>query len=866
MANTVKPLPLTMGLDLVNSPLTKQEGSLIGCLNYEITDVAGYKRIDGYERYDGYPNGAVYEYYSIEIVAVNPADQVKIVPGTVISRVEGTVKTNIGVVLDGPFPGNKYNVLPTLDPTLFTQEEVLLLLQDGIGFLLLQDGTGVLRLNEGSNPLGDTFVITDMTGVDFEVLLSGSPIPGRQLASSPTEYINNIREYSALLRSQVQQAPSEIAGLYWFEDRLLAAVNTTQVVVTLANAGPQPIAMARYRWQGVIYRLVNVQILENTGGNTTYRLSIFPIGSNATVDDNFTPISATGVAGAPLVVGLTALGPTSIRSLTAVIGYFHNPKIEPQRGFTYLSPGMLFNFNLGTNATDTAPPVTQGAGEFPSDSYYIVGDAGATVLRVRLQDVHKISGNWNSNNATGTAQVALVERISGTRDYVISGDVLHTVYPTTGSSARLTVNGAAAMPVLAGTGALDIKGTKYVWTTINFYGQSTSLSAWGATGASRAFQANKYSYSTIVALSNAEIDLPKYIAFYASHLALGYASGSIQLSVVGQPYNFTDAGATEIATGDDITGLLEMPGDTLAIFAKRSIRRLTGSTQSNLVLSTISANSGCFDYTAVLIGQQALFTNANGVTSLDQTAAYGDFAGVRISTAINPWLRPRVIGGISQFETGGVELAYPVRSKNQYRLVLKTGEVVVVTITANGPMIMFMNHGLTQYRRVPYCISSEVSDTGLERLHTSWAQTDMRKWAHELDTGWGFDGVTFKHNVDIAHTFQTGSTTFWTAKNVRLFGESYGSATINLKAAGIEYDFNQPYHNAIQDISLPRNTELLYTSLRQTTNFVDTAARGLGIKLGVYNTIDENTPLTEPSHTLQVLMVYSDSDGGLQDG
>lgn len=868
MADNIKPISLNTGLDLVNNPLVKQEGALIGCLNYEMADVSGYKRIDGYERYDGFPNGAIYEYYNLTIDADNPADQVKIVPGTIISRVEGTMKTNIGVVVAGPFTGNKYNVVPTLDPILFSQEEVLLELEEGEGFLLLQDGSGVIRLNEGSNPLGDTFVITGLDGIDFVVTISGSAIPGRLLNVTPDEYIQNIRDYGAILRAQVLDAPTEIAGLYWFEDRLLAAVNTTQVSITLATAGPQPIPMSRYRWQGVIYRLLNTQVTSVVGSNTNYTLSLYPIGTNATVDDNLTPISATGTAGTPLITGLTALGPSSARSLTAVLGYFNNPRISANRGFTYLSPGMAFNFQTGTNATEIAPPITQGLGADPSDSYYIVGDAGATVLKVRLQDVFKSSGTWVAGNAVGTAQVALVTRISGTRDYVISGDVLHTVYPTTGSSARLTINGSAAMPVLAGTGALDIKGTKYVWNTINFYGQSSTLSAYGATGASRAFEANKYAYSGITSVPDANLDMPKYLAFYSGHLALAFSSGSIELSVVGEPHNFTGLGALEIATGDDITGLLEMPGDTLAIFAKRSIRRLTGSNSENITLSTISSNSGCFDYTAVLIGQQALFTNANGITSLDQTAAYGDFLGVRISTLINPWLRPRLVGGISSFEVGGSELAYAVRSKNQYRLVLRTGEVVVVTITANGPAITFMDHGLTGIPRIPYCISSEVSDTGLERVHTSWKQLDLRKRAYEIDSGWGFDGLTFKHNVDLAHVFGTGSARFGTLRSIRLFGESYGSATINLKASGVDYDtgFNQTYYTPVQDISIPRRTELLYTTLQQTTNKVDSAARGLGIKIGIYNTNPESSTLIEPSHTLQVLMVYSDIEGGLEDG
>ena len=59
-------IPLQDGLDLQSPKLIAKPGSMIDCLNYEIVDLLGYKRIDGFQRYDGnvslkdIPNARVY--------------------------------------------------------------------------------------------------------------------------------------------------------------------------------------------------------------------------------------------------------------------------------------------------------------------------------------------------------------------------------------------------------------------------------------------------------------------------------------------------------------------------------------------------------------------------------------------------------------------------------------------------------------------------------------------------------------------------------------------------------------------------------------------------------------------------------------
>lgn len=864
MADSLAQLVLNRGLDLVSSPISAEPGSLIECLNYELTDIAGYRRVDGYERYDGYPNGAIYEYFRTELVAVDPLDQDLIVPGSLIARVgEGLPRVDIGIVLSDDFPTNLYDVAPTQGLSQFQLIQDYLSLTDGTSSLVLQSGDGLLSLVETDAVLGETFVIITPDGVEFEISPPGSLVEGR-VFQTPEDYLQSIRDYSWILRDEVADAPGHIAGLHWFDDRLLAAVNTLKVTVEVDSGDPQPRAHVLMRWDGVLYRVVAVETV-NLDTVNTYKLHLLPVGTAGTTDDDLVEVTALGVDGTVWAEDVSAQTPDSANSMYANLGYYNTPSISGTRGFTYLPPAYTGTFDAGTSTATLGPSISFDDASDPSDAYYLVG-GGGEVLKVRLTQVILDDGTWSGADAEGHFQVIVVERIAGTRDYPADNDVLHSEYPTTGSSQVLTINGDVAISILPGTGALALSGTRYVWNTYNFYGQSSTLSAYGATGASRAFWANEHGYGFIQAVPAEADDVPKYVSFHGGKLALGYRRGSVMLSVAGEPYNFNGVdGAIEIATGDDITGLLELPGDTLAIFGRRSIRKITGTTDAGTQLGTIAGNSGCFDYTAVLMGQDAVYASHNGISTLGQTAAYGDFIGSRVSDPISTWLRPKLVRSRPGFEEGGTVCAYPVRSKGQYRLVLASGETVIATFTKDGVRITLMNTGISGQTRVPYAWSSEVSRDGLERIHVRWDTLGLEATAIEMDTGWGFDGFVFRHYFDTAHLFNTTGAQAMGVEKIRMYGQGYGVATLDIKSSGIEDDFMQEYHTTIQDISMPRNTALLYDRMMPVTSIVDQANWGLGIKLRVNGSVAEGSLLTEPSHICQVLLLHLRTEGA-QDG
>lgn len=865
MADSTLPVLLNRGLDLVTPPLMIETGSLIDCVNYEMTDTAGYRRIDGYERYDGYPTGAVYEFFRVNITAINPLDQDEIVPGVIISRIgDGLPKRDIGVVVGGEFPTNLFDVTPLTSTDSFVLEESLLLLQN-LGFLVLQSELGLLALQGTPTGFGDEFIITTALGVQVPVTVNSVPVPGKTLGFTPMEYIEKLREYSAVLRDLVQLAPAPIAGLHWFEDRLLVAVNALGITVNVAP-GVRPIEGVRMRWNGVIYRLVHVEVL-STGGSDQLRLSMYPIDVSPTVNDDLVEVTTADVNVTTWLANVTATGDPSLENeYTAVLGYYNNPNVSSMRGFTYMDAALKFSYDGGNYPGGLPPPLTLNTN---NRDYWISG-SGGTVLKVRLTGFNVESGVLTAGSGVGQAQVVVTEIISGTRDHIIDNDELHSAFPIVPATRVATVNVSAAggapvaMVNLAGTRALQAANTRYVWDTFNFYGQSAELNAYGATGASRGFWADKESYGHIYTNTDPLLDKPKYLAFHSAKLAYGFAKGTVLLSVTGEPWNFLGFdGALEIATGDDITGLLDLPGETLAVFGRRAVRKIVGTTDQDIRLGTLAANSSCFDYTACIVGADAVYTGVNGITTLQQSSAYGDFIGERLTNKISNWLRPKLVGTGSSFESGGVAMAYVIRSKSQYRLVLSTGEVVMVTFTGEGPKCTFQNYGLIGQLRIPFAWTSEIDDKGHEQSFVRWDVAELNQRTFQMENGWGFDGVTFRHYFVTSHVFNENGTMFAGIEKIRLYGQGYGFATLHVHSSSIEEDFDMTYENTEQDISIPRNPVILYNEMQPVTNIVDHANWGLGIKLRFEGTNPENSPDIEPSHICQVLVQHMRTEGAL---
>lgn len=838
MSDKSLPILLNAGLDFVTPPLLAKPGALIDCLNYEITALSGYRRLDGYERYDGWTDGGVANFFVATIVADVPVDQAQMVQGTLLGRLNTitSVAEYFGVVVG--VAGTSVSYVP------FRRTDTI---------------------NNGQK----VYILTP-AGANYFFTATSNSTSGLTLATDAAAYTQQLRNYSAQLRANVAAFSSSIAGLNYSRDRLYLAVDSPMATITSATA--LAANGSRVRWKGQ-YWIIQERKTITVGPPATWQVGLVPQGAATPVNTNFVVVDSAGTTITDY--GVQAADPIYDGSLWAYMVYAKNSDIATTRGYVPIPSASTFAFNTGKAAT--------AAGLDLNASYWLVN--GANVIKVRLADVVASSGDWVAGTKVGRASVVSTQQVGGTRITIVSGDVLHNAYPTTGSSAVMTTTSIGTPAVLAGTGALLTFNTRYQWGTYNFYARSDLKQLYGVNGVYRAFWAEPTAWGNIFTQADPLLDNPKYLSMHArSSLALGFADGSIQLSVPGVPYNFNGVdGAAELASGDDVTGMLEAVSDSTLVFGRRSIGRITGSSTANYDLKTVVANAGAYDYTAVNVGGMPVFTDQWGVSTLDQSNAYGDFVGQRSTYPISTWLTPRLVPSQDSIETGGVACAMPVREKMQYRLFLNSGEVVSVCFTGEGPKPMISNYAVqtTSARsvRVPIAWSSEVADTGKEMMHVVWDAALSRRGqdgsvgtipnprqAYRMDYGWGYDGVTFTHHFDLAHNFVDNGARFFQVDTVRLYGQGYGVASLEIKSSSIETDFDQDFTVRGQDISLPPIQKHFYDGMKNVTSIIDHANWGLGTKFRIKNVTEENSALTEPSHICQVLVMYMTTEGGAVDG
>lgn len=288
--------------------------------------------------------------------------------------------------------------------------------------------------------------------------------------------------------------------------------------------------------------------------------------------------------------------------------------------------------------------------------------------------------------------------------------------------------------------AVEGNRSRYMFISANFYGDPDLDSLYGANGVFRAFSYNGDYFYHIATQPDADKDKARHLAYHHGHLALGFQSGRVDLSVVGEPYNFDGAeGASSWAIGDEVTGLLPLSGTMLGIFGRKSITGLSGTTVDNFSTQTISPKLGAVEYTVTDMGFP-VYANAYGIYTLSQTADYGDFLGTPMSQQVSPWLRPRLVR--SSNSNKEVVVAWPVRSKNQYKLAFADGYVLTMTMNygnqsaptfskqkyfdsyfdqwiTGGTSELPAAYDLERTSMVPAAVSSELDDSGEERIHFS---------------------------------------------------------------------------------------------------------------------------------------------------
>jgi hypothetical protein len=830
-------VPLQEGLDLQSPKLVASPGSMQACLNYELIDTLGYSRIAGFTRYDG--NTSIKDFPDLRVV---------------------TASVQRGV---------------SSHPLTFSNQPIRDSLSNIIGWLFSFVSTST--------------VTADIKYVSFSgtKVLIGATCNGETMTTDNTSFGEStitqaqMIAFESYLRGLVDPLRDTPVGLHWFRDQLYAIVPML-VIPYEASVDNQVVGYTPYGTLTTTFSAATASILDKVitqpAGVTAPEIGYFIVRDNgggsweATSDDTYV-LSGDISVGAGSVFHQES--PEIADFTPCNIWYAQRPSTY-NFSKSYAPPGwfeMLDSFTATVTLSGVTDPFTavMDNNSAADSTYYFESSSGNSVSAVLL-DYFVVSGDFTTGDAVVRLQFSKPVLSAGTHALSITtSDDMYGESSTTTKLGDITVS--QAFNYLPGLAELTTHSSRYLFRTANFYAADDMDAFYGVSGASRAFTVRGSYFSFIYTQDDSDLDIPRHVENHCLHLALGYQRGSILLSVVGEPTNFDGSlGASEIACGDRITGLMTLSGTVLGVFADQSIWAITGNTVENFALQVISSRTGCIEYTLANCGE-VTYLDCHGVATLQATDAYGDFLGERLSAPVSSWLLPRCKrGSIGTKNTSGVNFAIPVRAKNQYRIFFNDGEILTMTYISGGEKpvgFTFQRYFLESFditdtarRLVPFAWTSELDRGGIERIyvsHNDFMDLVETAYVFGLEQGNSFDGNYIPHSFETNWYFGEAPIQYSGIQKIRLHGLSRGYTTMDIYAAGIMEDYafgENVFSTTSENLNLPRTPGNIYNDLLPVTNICNLSNRGLGIQLRFKG---QNTDLTkpEPGHTAQVMVVYS---------
>lgn len=259
----------------------------------------------------------------------------------------------------------------------------------------------------------------------------------------------------------------------------------------------------------------------------------------------------------------------------------------------------------------------------------------------------------------------------------------------------------------------------------NFTGSTATNKIYGADGVNLAFEFDGTTYVPI--RTGMTTDTPTHVVVHKMYLILSFL-GSIQLSGLMTPYAWTTVlGASEIATGDYVTGFVPTGGDTsgsaLGIFTQGRTFILYGTTTSDFRLVASTDDLGYSAYTMQPVSNNVFGLTARGIQALATTLNYGDYAFASISHLIQDYMTTKL----------GLEVSSTIsKSRNQYRVYFNDGYGLSVGMTGGKVSGMFpINYG-----KPVRVVTTKTLATGEEV--TYWMGDDG--YVYRDNSGTSFDG------------------------------------------------------------------------------------------------------------------------------
>lgn len=425
-------------------------------------------------------------------------------------------------------------------------------------------------------------------------------------------------------------------------------------------------------------------------------------------------------------------------------------------GWTAVTFGEEVSFTAASTQPSEGAVVTQGG-------------VTATVRRVVLQ-----SGAF----AGGTAAGRLI--VTGRSGGSFAAGAFTAGFTATCSGAQTAVD--------------FLPGGKFQFYIANFAGSAQTARVYGCDGVNRAFE---FDGTTLVPITTGTTtDTPKFIAAHKNQLFLAFGASAIH-SAPGLPYDYTAlSGASEIATGDTITGFLVQPGSqataAIAIYQRSNTLMLygTGTTTWNLV--AFNTGTGAIPYSCQNMSQSFVLDD-RGIMKMDTTLAYGNFDQTALTAAIRPFIVA---------ERSLTAASVLCREKSQYRLFFSDGMGLHATIV-NGKYQGAMP--------IYYPITGGISN--------AWAGTLTN--GDEILLGCGADGMLYRldrgTSFDGAPVFASITTNFDSVRSPRML-KRWRKAAIEMLGtsyAEVEFSYVLGYGDGAE-YSQPGPTAYAAAMLRNT--------------------------------------------------
>lgn len=235
----------------------------------------------------------------------------------------------------------------------------------------------------------------------------------------------------------------------------------------------------------------------------------------------------------------------------------------------------------------------------------------------------------------------------------------------------------------------------------------------------------KYNGTVQAAVPNAGMagsDTPMFIAAHDNRLWLGYAGGSLQASSLGAPMDWA-TGPQEIGIGRELTNLKSGVGNALIAFADEKIMILSGAGLTNWTLETFSDVSGAYEWTAKRMLGTVYFVDDRGVSSLEASDQFGDFAASTIDQKVKKTI---------QENKTSITACTVNRELNQFRVFFESGYGVYFSFQRKklmGATIIKLDRSVE--------VTAEGED-GLGNAVVFFANTDG--YVYQMDKGTSFDG------------------------------------------------------------------------------------------------------------------------------